>query len=262
MPSADSRVAEVRAQLATVSDPELDESVIDLGFVSKVAVSDAGDVSVGFRLPTFWCSANFAFLMAADMRESIVQLPWVRRIYIDLVDHFCSDQISWAASRGVPFEGSFGEDAGGDLSEVRLTFRRKAFQKRQEMLLRHLLAMVYPPGIVSLRVQDLVSLPLDESGTLLRARYLDVRRQLGFPTEENVLAIHDVDGCAVQHADLTRYMLALRRVGLNADFNSELCRGLLPDRILTDPHGLVRGDAPVDYAIPLAILRVVTAVPP
>ena len=40
------------ARLATVTDPELDEPVTDLGFVEEVTVGADGAVSIDFRLPT------------------------------------------------------------------------------------------------------------------------------------------------------------------------------------------------------------------
>jgi metal-sulfur cluster biosynthetic enzyme len=73
--AAPDRVSEVLARLATVSDPELDESVTELGFVTDVEVATGGAVRIGFRLPTYWCAANFAFLMAEDMRLAAASLP-------------------------------------------------------------------------------------------------------------------------------------------------------------------------------------------
>ena len=60
--------AEVWAALLAVTDPELDQSIVDLGFVTRVSV-EAGRVDVDFGLPTFWCSANFAWMIAEDMRR-------------------------------------------------------------------------------------------------------------------------------------------------------------------------------------------------
>src|SRR5690606_9064837 len=62
MPLAD-QLAEVWARLDRVTDPELDDPITDMGFVEAVSVTGA-EVSITFRLPTYWCSPNFAFLMA------------------------------------------------------------------------------------------------------------------------------------------------------------------------------------------------------
>ena len=69
--SHDGKVAEVWFQLAPVTDPELDESVTELGFVTAVTLDEKGVVQVSFRLPTYWCAANFAFLMADDMARAV-----------------------------------------------------------------------------------------------------------------------------------------------------------------------------------------------
>ena len=68
---ASEREADVRRALARVDDPELDEPVTDLRFIERVEIDAAGAVSIGFRLPTYWCAANFAFLMADDMRREV-----------------------------------------------------------------------------------------------------------------------------------------------------------------------------------------------
>ena len=59
-----------------MTDPELDEPVTELGFVERVAV-DGDTVEVDFRLPTYWCAANFAFLMVDDIRIAVEGAPWV-----------------------------------------------------------------------------------------------------------------------------------------------------------------------------------------
>ncbi|MCW2492268.1 MAG: metal-sulfur cluster biosynthetic enzyme, partial [Frankiales bacterium] len=55
----------VTAALSTVRDPELDESIVDLGFVRQTSVVD-GHAEVRLRLPTYFCAPNFAYLMVAD----------------------------------------------------------------------------------------------------------------------------------------------------------------------------------------------------
>src|SRR5881227_1880947 len=45
--------------LSTVTDPELDEPITDLGFVKDLSVSEEGEVSLDLVTSTFWCSPNF-----------------------------------------------------------------------------------------------------------------------------------------------------------------------------------------------------------
>jgi len=45
-----------------------------------------------------------------------------------------------------------------------------------------------------------------------------------------VLAFVDADGARLKTDSLAAYVSSLSRVGVNAEFNSALCRGLLPVR--------------------------------
>src|SRR5712691_9387596 len=131
--------ATVLDALRGVIDPELDESLVDLGFVESVRVDDAV-VDVVLRLPTFWCAPNFAYLMANDAREAILRKPGVRQARIALKDHAYSDEISVGVSSGARFETIFtGQAEGDDLETLRRVFHTKAFGMRQEQLVRCLL---------------------------------------------------------------------------------------------------------------------------
>ena len=91
MTAAVSERSRVLAALDTVRDPELDEPITTLGFVSSCVVSAAGDVQVRLRLPTYFCAPNFAFLMVADAYDAVSALPEVRSADVVLDDHFASD---------------------------------------------------------------------------------------------------------------------------------------------------------------------------
>ena len=58
-------------QLVRVLDPELDESILDLGFVRSLRLR-FGQAEVALRLPTSWCAVNFAYLMAEDVRRALL----------------------------------------------------------------------------------------------------------------------------------------------------------------------------------------------
>ena len=134
----DGRLDEVWARLAMVSDPELDESVAEMGFVDSVEIGDGGAVRIGFRLPTYWCAPNFAFLMAHDMRQAVEGLDWVERAEITLRDHCHAEDINRGVGGGLSFAETFPGQAAAELDELRVTFRRKAYQGRQQALLRRL----------------------------------------------------------------------------------------------------------------------------
>ena len=76
-----------------VHDPELDEPVTTMGFIKAVTLKGS-TAEITFRLPTFWCSANFAFLMASDMREAVEGLAFINEARVRLVDHFAARKIN------------------------------------------------------------------------------------------------------------------------------------------------------------------------
>ena len=218
---------QVQACLATVMDPELDESVTDLGFITEVAVQDEGLVKIGFRLPTYWCAANFAFLMADDMRRAVQTLPWVTKVEVQLHDHMYAEAINQGVTDGAGFQAAFGVAAEGGLEALRRTFELKAFQRRQEALLEHLMGIKCPAEtLVSLDVNSLQALPLDADGEKLVTRYLERRSLVGGAA----LAFVDIDGQPLVAETLSTHLRDLRRVGVNAEFNGALCRGLLAVR--------------------------------
>jgi metal-sulfur cluster biosynthetic enzyme len=224
------RTAEVYARLDHVTDPELDAPVTELGFVTGVAIGGDGVVGVAFRLPTYWCAANFAFMMADDMRREIAVLPWVTRVEPRLGEHMYAEQINRGVAQGLSFQETFGADAAGDLDSLRQTFLIKSFQRRQEALLRHLLAArPSAEAVVTLSLGCLARLPLDAEGARLRERYV-ARRGLAGPDGRDDLAFVDAEGGPIAAGALDSHLRALRRVGSNAEFNGALCSGLLAAR--------------------------------
>ena len=221
------RAEQVNACLATVMDPELDESVTELGFITEIQLSTEGEVRIGFRLPTYWCAANFAFLMADDMRRAVEALPWVSRVQVQLHEHMYAEAINQGVSEGAGFQAAFGAAAEGGLDALRRTFLLKAFQRRQEALLQHLLDAGHAPAaLVALNIAALRQLPLDAEGETFAERYF-ARRDLAGGGE---LAFVDTEGCAIAAGALLDHLRGLRRVGINAEFNGALCRGLLAVR--------------------------------
>ena len=122
-------------------DPELDEPITQLRFVTSCEVSADGDVAVVLRLPTPQCAPNFAFLMAADSRRAAASVPGVRNVAIELEDHYTGDEINAALSRGEGFMGAFpGETEDDDLEALRELFTRKALIARQARVCEGMLA--------------------------------------------------------------------------------------------------------------------------
>src|SRR2546426_3895312 len=146
--------AAVYAALDRVIDPEVDESLLKLEFIADVNIE--GDcVTVGLRLPTFWCAPNFAYMMARDTHDRLLEVAGVQRARVTLKDHFASDEITAGVTQGRPFEEVFPGDADGNLDGLRQLFRRKAFTMRQERCVRLLLeAGLSSEEIVELRLGD------------------------------------------------------------------------------------------------------------
>lgn len=127
---------EIRERLDLVTDPELDEPVTDMGFIERVEVVDASRVEVEFRLPTYWCSPNFAFLMAFGIRSAITSLPWVKSVTVHLKDHCFGDKVNEGVNSGRSFPEIFADYCdGADLGEIVEKFETRAFDRRQEAML-------------------------------------------------------------------------------------------------------------------------------
>ena len=229
------RRAEVWDRLRGVIDPELDESVVDLGFVTYVDVEAGEKVRVGFRLPTYWCAANFSYLMADDMRLAIGALPWVGEIEVTIGEHMYAEKINEGLKRGLSFAEAFGDEADDDLGGLRRTFLVKAFQRRQSALLDHLIAAGFSAAqLVDMSLKELSAADLDDTGSALRRRYFERRGVVG-EADAAARAFVDAEGDRLQAETLGVYMRAMRRVGVNAEFNGALCRGLLRERFGLDP---------------------------
>jgi len=205
--------------------------VTELGFIEQVRITNGGDVEVSFRLPTYWCSANFAYLMASDMHDAIASLPWVKKTNIQLREHFTAKEVSTGASAGRSFHESFAAEADEDLQGIRLLFRRKSFQKRQEILLHHFLSRGEAvSALVTMSLAGLKAFQLNDEGQVLRSRYLQARAWLECEPMRSKCAFHNVDGKALKANEFPDYLRELRRVRLNTEFNSMICRGLLEAR--------------------------------
>jgi metal-sulfur cluster biosynthetic enzyme len=222
-------------KLSLVYDPELDKSVLEMNFIEEVDVK--GDtVTVIMRLPTFWCSPNFAFIMAEDIRDRVMELPFVSKVLLNLKDHCSSEDINRGVSEGKSFEEVFSDLATGDLNEVRKTFRIKSFMSRQEHLLRELMNFGVDHELLCLTIKELKSHPAITDKTVLH-RYLTLRSELGFSNESHDFAFFKHTGESINPLKLTEYLLEARRTRLSMEFNANHCLGLLETRYQTKITG-------------------------
>jgi metal-sulfur cluster biosynthetic enzyme len=236
MQQGDANAPKTRAvwdRLAEVMDPELDESITELGFVETVSVSESNEVKVSFRLPTFWCSPNFAFLMAQGIREEVGSLPWVQGIEVQLHDHMCADEMNAAVNAGRSFSEAFAlPPEFGDLAEVKEKFEGKAFQRRQEAVLVGLQQKGFTPAQVAamtLGQLDLVSFD-DPATARQQSRYRTVLTARGLAKAADDHAFPDLDGTPLSEETHPARLEALRAVRINMEFGGALCRGLKQTR--------------------------------
>ncbi|MDH3659564.1 MAG: iron-sulfur cluster assembly protein [Alphaproteobacteria bacterium] len=226
-------LAEVWERLGEVTDPELDEPVTELGFVERVDVDAAGVVEVDFRLPTYWCAANFAFLMVDDIRIAVEGADWVKGVKPKLQDHMYADEVNRGVGDALSFKDAFGKLASdGTLDDVRKKFRIKAFQRRQEMVLRALRRQGFDDAsLVEMDLGTLEALSIeDEEGTRQKPRYLRILREFGCAPEPGAPAFVTPDGDRITAAAFQKHMEELRGVRINMEFNGAICRGLLSTR--------------------------------
>lgn len=232
--------------IADVLDPELDESLVKLGFIDRVEVNGP-DVAIIFKLPTYWCSPNFAYLMAADLRLQAATVPGVRSVRVALLDHCAEDEVSNAVNAGRSFADAFPEETTEDayLEDLRRTFLRKGFLMRQDTLLRQMLKVGLDEAtIASLRVYDLrcdeasnnawvqvegIEHRLERVGRSALA-YQQRRAALGLPHEaEDALIIND-QGQPLRAGELREFLRRSRSIRMNILFNTALCKGLFQTR--------------------------------
>jgi metal-sulfur cluster biosynthetic enzyme len=215
----------VLAALDVVRDPELDEPITSLGFVTACRVSADGDAQVRLRLPTYFCAPNFAFLMVADAYDAVSVLPGVRRTEVVLEDHFASDAINGGVAAQASFAHSFDGEAVGELYGLRADFLRKAIMAGTDQVCRPLLdAGTDPAGLLELTLGQLPpSRPLQR----LRQR----RAELGLPAGDDApLVIDPVTGAPVGGDAMPLHLRRARTTRISLEANGSICRGMLRHR--------------------------------
>src|SRR5712691_8798309 len=226
-------------RLAQVLDPELDESILDLGFVRSLQLR-SGHASVAVRLPTSWCAVNFAYLMAEDVRRALLTVEGIRQVTVRLGDHCAAEEIEAAVNDGRPFAEAFPGEGAGSLAALRLTFLRKGFLSRQERLLRELRAMGCSPaticalrlGEVSMEDDKIVigrlgCAPVESGSAAVLQRYLERRAELALDCSLAAPLIVDLEGKPFSMERLQAHYEAIRTVRVALEANGSFCRALL-----------------------------------
>ena len=231
--------AAILKRLEQVLDPELDESILDLGFVRALPLR-SGHASVALRLPTSWCAVNFAYLMAEDVRRALLMVEGVRRVTIRLGDHCAAEEIEAAVNDGRPFYEAFPGEGAGSLAALRLTFLRKGFLSRQQRLLRELREAGCSPAVIcALRLgevsvhDDTILIrqpgcaPVKGGAAEILLRYLDRRAELALDCSPAAALIVDLEGKTLSTERIHAYYEAARTVRVAMEANGSFCRALL-----------------------------------
>ncbi|HET9893385.1 MAG TPA: iron-sulfur cluster assembly protein [Streptosporangiaceae bacterium] len=220
------------AALAEVRDPELDEPITSLGFVSSCTVTAGGEARVRLRLPTYFCAPNFAYLMVADAYDAVSAADGVRSAEVVLEDHFAADAINGGVAARAGFAASFDGEAVSDLHELRTDFLRKAVMAGTDQVCRPLLKAGREPA--ELRSLTLGELPPSAALDRLRQR----RSELGLAAgDDSPLVIDPRTGMAVSSEGLPLHMRRAQTTRVSIDANAGLCRGMLWRRYGTPGQG-------------------------
>lgn len=215
---------EVVEALDTVEDPELGEPITELGFVRSIHLDDDG-VVVHLRLPTAFCSPNFAYLMASDSLDALRQVEGVGRVQIMLDDHHDSDKINQGLAADAGYRGTFGVEAVDSLDELRATFLRKAHIAAVE---RSIAAHLRATGESVDSVHGL--LLRDLRGEKHTTALLRRRSALGLSLCPNSRVFVDEHGKAIPEDQIPMKLRFARSVRISVEGNSHFCRGLLATR--------------------------------
>ena len=218
---------EVLARLDKVLDPELDESVLALGFVERVDGDASGNVSVALRLPTYWCAANFSYLMASDIRNGLLELDGVHSVTVELGEHFAGREVEDGAGPGKSFGEAFPEGGPDHLEETRRIFLVKGYYTRQERLLQALKRSGLEFDEIA--ALSLGNVPAAVDGRTL-SRYLERRGELGLDDSDSAPLVVDANGLPLPADELEAYYIRARTTRLAMEASGSLCSAMLQSR--------------------------------
>jgi metal-sulfur cluster biosynthetic enzyme len=214
----------VWAALDTVRDPELDEPITDLRFVSSCSVAGDGVVAVRLRLPTFFCAPNFAWLMVADAHDAVAAVPGVMHVDIALDDHFVSTTINEGVAARAGFVAAFPGQAQSELDELRLVFLRKAALAGQDRVARPLVDTgATPEDLAATRLGDVP--PSADLERLARRR-----AEVGLPQGPDAPLLLHPDGAPVTAEQVPLHLRRARLTRVGIEANGHTCRDLLGKR--------------------------------
>ena len=214
----------VWAALGTVRDPELDEPITDLEFVSSCTVSPTASRRCCCVCPTFFCAANFSWLMVADAYDAVSAVPGVTRVDIELEGHFVAEEINEGVAARSGFAAAFSGEAGPSSTSCAATFYRKAALAGQDMSRGRWSTPVPRPR--NWRSCGSGRYRRHRSSTRLR----EPAGRGGLPHGDDAPLLLHQDGSPVTAAQVPLHLRRARLTGVSIEANSGTCRDLLAKR--------------------------------
>ena len=233
--------------LSTVTDPELDEPITDLGFVKRLSVSDDGRVSLDLVTSTFWCSPNFVYMMLEEARDVVSNLAGISEVRVRLEGHHDSDRINNGINSRKSFSECYESEAKGNLVELNRMIRTRALRSRLHAMAATLSKYgVSPDQLLDLSVADVSSngdsvvvkspgetLSISDVEDVKRvSRYLRFRDRVG--SRHGPLVVWDLDGNPPKRDEFRSALEEARLARANFSLNAEMCRALLSARLGSD----------------------------
>jgi metal-sulfur cluster biosynthetic enzyme len=229
-------------RLDRVIDPELDTSILKLGFVKSLEAKD-GHLTVELDLPTYWCAPNFSYLMAFDARRELMTLAGVDAVTVRLTGHFAKAAIEAGVNAGKSFSEAFPSEADENLDGLRNLFHRKGYLKRQERLLRCLKKAglsfedISALSVADVSVQGEACLLQRQEGRASYVgpaevvhHYLERRAELGLDCSQTAPLMIDLRGRKIPASRLEEHLIHARTVRLSLEANGAFCCAVLAAR--------------------------------
>lgn len=216
--------AEVMTALDSVLDPELDQPITALGFVRSVAINAEG-VEVHLRLPTSFCSPNFAYLMVSDAYDALSMVSGIGRVTVELDDHHDSEKINAGIAAGAGYRDTFGAEAEDSLEGLRATFQRKAHLASTERVCMDMLRRG-TWTVEELPMLELFDLPENSHKHALQRR----REAIGLPNLPHSRVLVNERGESLSTEEVPMRLRFARTTRIAIEGNAHFCRGLLATR--------------------------------
>ena len=229
-------------RLEKVLDPELDESILKLGFVKSIE-AEGGHLTIELHLPTYWCAPNFSYMMAEDTRRELLRVGGIHDVTVRLKDHFAAKAIEAGVNTSKSFSEAFPDEASDNLYQLSDLFLRKGYIRRQERLLQNLKnAGLSFEEIAARRMGDLYF--EDESCQIRRSdgricdvgaaeiarQYFQRRAEMDLDCSPTAPLIIDLRGREVTAEQLEEYLIRARTVRVALQANGSFCTAVLAAR--------------------------------